>query len=227
MIWKRIGRQVLNGVDELAGSFKVNRAVRSAVKEGGEEAAKNASKAAKEIGEDVAERVGKRNAANQAEQAVKSEAKKTYNQAVHGVNEARKTTSDAAKNAANNVDDSLIRFEGKNGTIYERRRNPNWQEGNIRKSKTNPYGRNQYLYTADGASISGKDFGSAKKDFVESGGKVTTAEDIQKQAQKISETAAGDNAGFDLMQFAADHPVGTALAGLGVGVVGANLLDND
>lgn len=147
------------------------------------------------------------------------------------MNEARKTTSDAAKNAANNgtdaVDNGFMRFQGENGTVYERKRNPNWQEGNVRKSSTNPYGRNQYLYTANGASISGKDFGSAKRDFVQNGGKVTTAEDIQKQAQKISETAAGDNAGFDLMQFAADHPVGTALAGLGVGVVGANLLDND
>lgn len=46
-------------------------------------------------------------------------------------------------------------------------------------------------------------------------------------ANNISKTATGDGAGISLLQFASDHPVGTALAGLGVGVVGTNLLDDD
>lgn len=46
-------------------------------------------------------------------------------------------------------------------------------------------------------------------------------------ADDIAKTGAGDGAGIDLLQFASDHPVGTALAGLGVGVVGANLFDSD
>lgn len=49
----------------------------------------------------------------------------------------------------------------------------------------------------------------------------------EEVANTISKTAAGDGAGVDLLQFASNHPVGTALAGLGVGVVGANLLDDN
>ena len=49
----------------------------------------------------------------------------------------------------------------------------------------------------------------------------------EEVANTISKTAAGDGAGVDLLQFSSKHPVGTALAGLGVGVVGANLLDDD
>lgn len=46
-------------------------------------------------------------------------------------------------------------------------------------------------------------------------------------ADGIAKTAAGDGAGIDLLQFASDHPVGTALAGIGVGIVGANIFDDD
>ena len=46
-------------------------------------------------------------------------------------------------------------------------------------------------------------------------------------ADDIAKTAAGDGAGVDLLQFASNHPVGTALAGLGVGIVGANIFDDD
>lgn len=46
-------------------------------------------------------------------------------------------------------------------------------------------------------------------------------------ADDVSKTAAGDGAGVNLLQFASEHPVGTALAGLGVGVVGANIFDDD
>lgn len=218
MIWKRIGRQVLNGVDELAGSFKVNRAVRSAVKEGGEEAAKNASKAAKEIGEDVAERIGKRNAANQAEQAVKSEAKKTYNQAVHGVNEAKKGSDSATKAIQREIDTPITKYDYRqrvvnNQEIFERR----------------PTGSN-----GSWANIDNVEYANARRGAHSNSSEFTfesraSSEDVPAlvKAQEVAQTGAGDNAGFDLMQFAADHPVGTALAGLGVGVVGANLLDND
>ena len=46
-------------------------------------------------------------------------------------------------------------------------------------------------------------------------------------ADNIAKTAPGDGAGIDLLQFASDHPVGTALAGLGVGVGVHALFDND
>ena len=46
-------------------------------------------------------------------------------------------------------------------------------------------------------------------------------------AGDISKTAAGDGAGIDLLQFASDNPVGTALAGIGVGIIGANIFDDD
>ena len=46
-------------------------------------------------------------------------------------------------------------------------------------------------------------------------------------ADNISKTAAGDGAGVNLLQFASNHPVGTALTGLGVGIIGANIFDDD
>ena len=46
-------------------------------------------------------------------------------------------------------------------------------------------------------------------------------------ADNIAKTAAGDGAGIDLLQFASNHPVGTALAGLGVGMGVHALFDND
>lgn len=49
----------------------------------------------------------------------------------------------------------------------------------------------------------------------------------EEVADGIAKTAAGDGAGIDLLQFASGHPVGTALAGIGVGIVGANIFDDD
>ena len=46
-------------------------------------------------------------------------------------------------------------------------------------------------------------------------------------ADNIAKTAPGDGAGIDLLQFASNHPVGTALAGLGVGMGVHALFDND
>ena len=45
-------------------------------------------------------------------------------------------------------------------------------------------------------------------------------------ADNIAKTAPGDGAGIDLLQFASNHPVGTALAGLGVGM-GVHALFNN
>lgn len=140
------------------------------------------------------------------------------------VKEARGVKGESAKEAilkGAQSSDGTISFKGKDGITYERHKNPNWKEGDVRKSSTNPNGRNQYLYTANGQSINGQEFGKAKSSFTQDGG---TFSDI---ADNISKAAAGDGAGIDLLQFASDHPVGTALAGLGVGVVGANLLDDD
>ena len=141
-----------------------------------------------------------------------------------GIKEARGVKSESAKEAilrGTQSSDGTISFKGKDGVTYERHKNPNWKEGDVRKSSTNPNGRNQYLYTANGQSINGQAFGKAKSSFTQDGG---TFSDI---ADDISKTAAGDGSGIDLLQFASDHPVGTALAGLGVGIIGAELLDDD
>lgn len=55
----------------------------------------------------------------------------------------------------------------------------------------------------------------------------TVSAAASETAEAVSKTAAGDGAGIDLLQFASDHPVGTALAGIGVGIVGTNILDDD
>lgn len=157
----------------------------------------------------------------------KDEIYKTAKNEARGVKEAINNTSEAAENAilrGTQASDGTIKFKGKDGVTYERHRNPNWKEGDARKSSTNPNGHNQYLYTADGQSINGQRFGKAKSSFSQDGGTFVDPSDI---ADDISKTAAGDGAGFNLLQFSSDHPVGTALAGLGIGVVGANLLDDD
>lgn len=180
---------------------------------------------AKFLGDDAVEAVGRKVGELQkginevVESAVKQD--ELYKTAVK---EARGVKSESAKEAilrGTQSSDGTISFKGKDGITYERHKNPNWKEGDVRKSSTNPNGRNQYLYTANGQSINGQAFGKAKSSFTQDGG---TFSDI---ADDISKTAAGDGAGIDLLQFASDHPVGTALAGLGVGVIGANLLDDD
>jgi hypothetical protein len=55
----------------------------------------------------------------------------------------------------------------------------------------------------------------------------TVSAAASETAEAVSKTVAGDGAGIDLLQFASDHPVGTALAGIGVGIVGTNILDDD
>ena len=180
---------------------------------------------AKFLGDDAVEAVGRKVGELQKgiNEVVESAVKKDelYKTAVK---EARGVKSESAKEAilrGTQSSDGTISFKGKDGITYERHKNPNWKEGDVRKSSANPNGRNQYLYTANGQSINGQAFGKAKSSFTQDGG---TFSDI---ADDISKTAAGDGAGIDLLQFASDHPVGTALAGLGVGIVGAELLDDN
>ena len=89
------------------------------------------------------------------------------------IKEATKDTSKAAEEAISKpkFKDDGIRFT-KDNVTYERHRNPNWQEGDARKSSTNPNGHNQFLYTANGKPISGKQFGQEKAEFVRNKGTV-------------------------------------------------------
>lgn len=131
------------------------------------------------------------------------------------IKDAGKKGAKAVKEAVSNGSDVVqdaINFVGTDGAKYSRVKNPKWVEGSARKS--NGGVRNQYLYTKDGQSISGKVFGQAHAD-------------AEKVAKNISETAAGEHAGFDLGEFMSDHPVVTAAAGVGAGFALGSILDDD
>ena len=135
---------------------------------------------AKIFGDDAVEAVGRRvgNAQkgidNIVQHAVKQdEIYKAAKNKARGIKEATKDTSKAAEEAISKpkFKDDGIRFT-KDDVTYERHRNPNWQEGDARKSSTNPNGHNQFLYTANGKPISGKQFGQEKAEFVRNKGTV-------------------------------------------------------
>lgn len=128
--------------------------------------------------EEVAEKIGKETgeklAAIDTKQASRRSVAKKYRTSI---NEARRGTGEAAQEAINKgtnrgtrTEDGGISFVGDDGVKYERTKNPNWKEGDVRKSSTNPNGRNQWLYTADGQSINGQRFGQAQASFKQNGG---------------------------------------------------------
>lgn len=110
MVFRQLGRAVLNGFDEVAGHFRANSAIRKAVKEGGEEVAENAQKAAKEIGEEVSEKVGKRRATTQTER----KAQQAYKQSVK---EARKDSGDVVDEAINTHTKRQVNGSKKNSDV--------------------------------------------------------------------------------------------------------------
>ena len=135
---------------------------------------------AKILGDDAVEAVGREVGNLQkgiddiVQHAVKQdEIYKAAKNKARGIKEATKDTSKAAEEAISKpkFKDDGIRFT-KDNVTYERHRNPNWQEGDARKSSTNPNGHNQFLYTANGKPISGKQFGQEKAEFVRKKGTV-------------------------------------------------------
>ena len=135
---------------------------------------------AKIFGDDAVEAVGRRvgNAQKGIDDIVQHAVKqdeiyKAAKNKARGIKEATKDTSKAAEEAISKpkFKDDGIRFT-KDDVTYERHRNPNWQEGDARKSSTNPNGHNQFLYTANGKPISGKQFGQEKAEFVRNKGTV-------------------------------------------------------
>ena len=115
-------------------------------------------------------------------------------------------------------DDGTVSFTH-DGVVYKKYKNPNWKEGDWRKSKDNPSGRNQFLYTADEQFINGKVFGEAKKSF--------EYEDISKIADDISTTETGERAGFNLGEFIDNHPLAGPGLLVGGGFLLSELLDDD
>lgn len=135
---------------------------------------------AKIFGDDAVEAVGRgvgnvqKGIDDIVQHAVKQdEIYKAAKNKARGIKEATKDTSKAAEEAISKpkFKDDEIRFT-KDNVTYERHRNPNWQEGDARKSSTNPNGHNQFLYTANGKPISGKQFGQEKAEFVRNKGTV-------------------------------------------------------
>ena len=135
---------------------------------------------AKICGDDAVEAVGRKvgNAQKGIDDIVQHAVKqdeiyKAAKNKARGIKEATKDTSKAAEEAISKpkFKDDGIRFT-KDDVTYERHRNPNWQEGDARKSSTNPNGHNQFLYTANGKPISGKQFGQEKAEFVRNKGTV-------------------------------------------------------
>ena len=78
-------------------------------------------------------------------------------------------------------------------------------------------------------SISSKDYADARRrnHTSESEFSDQLLPDPIEIADDVSKTGAGDGAGINLLRFASNHPVGTALTGLGVGIVGTNIFDDD
>ena len=145
------------------------------------------------------------------------------------VNEVNKNINELTKQQASNI----WSFKDENGRHYYRQVQTRAKvdaNGNIVKDANNnvireKVGTKYYMDSAIGRqTIDGVEYGNARKKWL---GSLPDENDIMDIAQETAESGIGDGAGFDIFQFASDHPVGTALAGLGVGVVGANLLDDD
>lgn len=132
------------------------------------------------------------------------------------VKEARGTVSDTAKNAIKNPAKNYktkTEFGSADGTRY-RMREVDGKKVYESKVKDGDWAQIQ----DQGHTKASQIYGKARGEYIAYNDSL---------AEQVSKTAAGDGAGIDLLQFASDNPVGTALAGLGVGIVGANIFDDD
>lgn len=174
---------------------------------------------AKLFGDDVVEALGRTVGKAQGalddivEASVKQD--KLYKTAVK---EARETVSDTAKEAVKNPAKNYkqrAEFGSADGTRY-RMREVNGKKIYESKAKDGDWAQIQ----DQGRTKASQIYGKARGEYI-------AYNDSLAKAEELSQVAAGDKAGFDLLQFASDHPVGTALAGLGVGIVGTNILDDE
>ena len=127
-------------------------------------------------------------------------------------------------NESNNVVDEAINHNNTAKVTYSRDGNKYYRQvegGKRQEIDSKLYGTaNSRRISNDKATI------PSHKNYTESNySKTFTME--EEIADDIAKTAAGDGAGIDLLQFASGHPVGTALAGIGVGIIGANIFDDD
>ena len=135
------------------------------------------------------------------------------------VKEARGAVSDTAKESIKNPAKNYkakTEFGSVDGTRY-RMREVDGKKVYESKAKDGDWTQIQ----DQGRTKASQIYGKARGEYIAYNDSLT-----EQVAEDLSKTAAGDGAGIDLFQFASDHPVGTALAGLGVGIVGANLLDD-
>lgn len=169
------------------------------------------------LGDDAVEAVGRKVGELQkginevVENAVKQD--ELYKKAVK---EAKGTVSNTAKEAVKNPAKNYkqrTEFGSADGTRY-RMREENGKKIYESKVKDGDWSQIQ----DQGRTKASQIYGKARGEYIAYNDSL---------AEQISKTAAGDGAGIDLLQFASDNPVGTALVGLGVGVVGANIFDDD
>lgn len=149
---------------------------------------------------------------------------------------AEEVIKDTAEVASKNSDDiqKIIKpaknykqrteFGSADGTRY-RMREVDGQKIYESKAKDGNWDKIQ----TQGHTKASKIYGQAKEKYIAYNDSL--AEEASKFEQQVAEdiakTAPGDGAGFNLKQFASDHPVGTALAGLGVGMGVHALFDDD
>ena len=144
------------------------------------------------------------------------------------VKEARGTVSDTAKEAIKNPAKEVIKNPAKNyktktefgsadGTRY-RMREVDGKKVYESKAKDGDWSQIQ----DQGRTKASQIYGKARGEYIAYNDSLA-----EQVADDISKTAPGDGAGIDLLQFASNHPVGTALAGLGVGMGVHALFDND
>lgn len=135
------------------------------------------------------------------------------------VKEARGAVSDTAKDAIKNPAKNYkqrTEFGSADGTRYRMRE---IDGATVYESKMKD--DNWAQIQDQGRTKASQIYGKARGEYI------AYNDSLAAKAEELSKTGAGDSAGIDLLQFASDHPVGTALAGLGVGVVGTNLLDSN
>lgn len=136
------------------------------------------------------------------------------------VKEARGTVSDTAKEAIKNPAKNYktkTEFGSADGTRY-RMREVDGKKVYESKAKDGDWSQIQ----DQGRTKASQIYGKARGEYIAYNDSLA-----EQVADDISKTAPGDGAGIDLLQFASDHPVGTALAGLGVGMGVHALFDND
>lgn len=212
-------RTLANMSDAVAGGlkkFKINYTAQKELNKLAKSGADDIEKAAKDITDkaakdvaDVTEKVAERKRVRNSLKEAKAPSRENADVVQQAINKG--TT---------NAKTGSIKFTNESGDVYTRTKNPEWVKGDADKTHGG-----RYLYTRNGESIDGQDFGAAKKDFIHNGG--TFESEI---AEQISKTQAGEHAGIDFGKFGdfvGNHP-GWAVGGaVGGGFLLNEILDDD